>query len=157
MSMFAGKGFYNKLGVRRVINAMSNATILGGSTPPDEILEAMEEASLQWVEMKELLEKSGEYIAATLGAESAYVTSGCAAALTLSTAACIAGTDPGKIARLPDTSNMKNEIILQTKQRYGFDRCFTIPGGKLILAGGPSGCTTQQLAEAINTNTAAIA
>ena len=157
MSMFAGGKIYEKLGVRRVINAMSNGTVLGGSTPPPAVLEAMEEANDQWVEMKELLEKSGEYIAATLGAESAYVTSGCAAALTLSTAACIAGTDPDRIARLPDTSEMKNEVIIQAKQRYGFDRCYTIPGGKLVIAGDDGGCTAEQLAEAIGPKTAAVA
>jgi len=157
MSMFAGGKIYQKLGVRRVINAMSNATVLGGSTPPAAVLEAMEEASDQWVEMKELLERSGEYIAGVLGAESAYVTSGCAAALTLSTAACIAGTDPDKIARLPDTSGMKNEVVLQAKQRYGFDRCFTIPGGRLVIAGDENGCTAEQLEDAIGPKTAAVA
>ena len=157
MSMFGGGDFYRKLGVRRVINAMSNGTVLGGSTPPPTVLKAMDEANDVWVEMKELLEKSGEYIADVLGAESAYVTSGCAAALTLSTAACIAGTDPDKIARLPDTSSMNNEVVIQTKHRYGFDRCFTIPGGKLVEAGDESGCSAAQLEEAIGPSTAAVA
>ena len=157
MAMFGSGRIYEKLGVRPVINALSNQTVLGGSTPPPAVREAMEEASLQWVEMRELLEKAGEYIADVLGAEAAYVTSGCAAALTLSTAACMAGTDRDKIGRLPDTTGMKNEVLIQRKHRYGFDRCYTLSGAKLVEVGTESGCTPDQLEEAIGPNTAAVA
>ena len=121
MVMFGGSKIYEKLGVRPVINAQGNGTVLGGSRPPQVVLDAMDEANLDFVEMRELLEKSGEYIAGVLGAESAFVTSGGAAALTLSTAACMAGTDPEKIGRLPDTTGIKNQILIQKKQRYGFE------------------------------------
>ena len=156
MTMFGGGRIYEKLGVRPVVNALSNATVLGGSTPPPAVLEAMEEANLHWVEMRELLEKSGEFIAGVLGTEAAYVTSGCMAALTLSTAACMAGTDPEKIGQLPDTSGMKNEILFQRSQRYNFDRCYTLPGGKLVEVGDDDRCTPAQLEEAIGPNTAAV-
>ena len=157
MTLFRGGRVYEKLGVRHVINANGNQTVLGGSTPPPQVQEAMDEASLHWVEMKELLEKTGEYISGVLGTEAAIVTSGCAAALTLSTAACIAGNDPDNIGRLPDTTGMKNEVLIQKKQRYGFDRCFTLAGGKLVEVGDESGCSPEQLAEAIGPKTAAIA
>ena len=157
MSMLSGGNVYEKLGVRAVINAHGNQTVLGGSTPPQVVRDAMDEADATFVEMRELLDKAGQFIGSVLGTEYAYVTSGCAAALTLSTAGCMAGTDPDKVARLPDTTGMKNEIILQQKQRYGFDRCFTLAGGKLVTAGDESGCTAQQLEEAIGPNTAAVA
>jgi len=157
MTLFKGGRVYEKLGVRHVINANGNQTVLGGSTPPPQVQEAMDEASLHWVEMKELLEKTGEYISGVLGTEAAIVTSGCAAALTLSTAACIAGNDPDNIGRLPDTTGMKNEVLIQKKQRYRFDRCFTLAGGRLVEVGDESGCSSEQLAEAIGPKTAAIA
>ena len=157
MAMFGSGRIYEKLGVRPVINAISNQTVLGGSTPPSAVRDAMEEASLQWVEMRELLDKAGDYIAGVLGSEAAYVTSGCAAALTLSTAACMAGTDPDKIGRLPDTTGMKNEVLIQKKHRYGFDRCYTLSGAKLVEVGSESGCTADQLEAAIGPNTAAVA
>ena len=157
MTLFRGGRVYEKLGVRHVINANGNQTVLGGSTPPPQVQEAMYEASLHWVEMEELLEKTGEYISGVLGTEAAIVTSGCAAALTLSTAACIAGNDPDNIGRLPDTTGMKNEVLIQKKQRYGFDRCFTLAGGRLVEVGDESGCSPEQLAEAIGPKTAAIA
>ena len=157
MAIFRGGGVYEKLGIRPVINAMSNGTVLGGSTPPEAVKQAMDDAGLHWVEMRELLEKSGELISGILGSEAAYVTSGCAAALTLGTAACIAGNDPEKIARLPDTAGMSNEVLIQKKQRYGFDRCFTLAGGKLVEVGDEDGCSTEQLEAAIGPKTAAVA
>jgi L-seryl-tRNA(Ser) seleniumtransferase len=136
---------------------MGNQTILGGSTSPAPVREAMDEADLHFVEMRELLEKSGDFIADVLGTESAYVTSGCAAAITLSVAGCMAGTDPDKIGRLPDTTGMKNEVIIQKRQRYSFDRCFTLSGGKLVVVGDEDGCSADQLESAIGPNTAAVA
>ena len=157
MTLFKGGRVYEKLGVRPVINAIMNSTTLGGSTPPPQVQEAMDEANLHWVEMEELLEKTGEYIAGLLGTEAAIVTSGCYAALTLSTAACMAGNDPDNIGRLPDTTGMKNEVLIQKKQRYTYDRCFTVAGGKLVEVGDENGCSPEQLAEAIGPKTAAIA
>ena len=157
MATFAGGRVYERLGVRPVINARGNQTILGGSTSPAPVRQAMDEADLHFVDMRELLAKSGQFIADVLGSESAYVTSGCAAALTLSTAACMAGTDPDKIGRLPDTTGMKNEVVIQKRQRYGFDRCFTLSGGKLVVVGDDDGCNAQQLGTAIGPNTAAVA
>ncbi len=151
------RSFYDELGVRRVINASGNQTVLGGSSPSPEVLRAMEEATRTYVEMDELLKKSGEYIAGMLGTEGAYVTSGCAAALALSAAACIAGKDPERMLQLPDTTGMKNEIVLQKKQRYSYDRSYTVTGGKLVEAGDENGCTPRQLEAAIGPKTAAIA
>lgn len=148
---------YDELGVRPVINARGNMTVLGGSMPTVSVRAAMEEAGTQYVEMKELLEQSGLHIADILGTEAAYVTSGCGAALALSAAACIAGNRPEDILRLPDTTGMKNEIIIQKSQRYSYDRCYTVTGGKLVEVGTKTGCTQDQLERAIGSSTAAIA
>ena len=157
MTTFGDGNVYEKLGVRAAINAIGAGTVFGGSGPPEVVRKAMEDASKHFVKMDDLLEKAGEYIAETLGAEAAYVTSGGAAALTLSAAACIAGTDLEKIDRLPDTAGMKSEIIIQNKHRSAMDRCFTLPGGQLVEVGDEGGCTAQQIEEAIGPNTAAIA
>jgi len=151
------KTIYETLGIKHVINARGNQTLLGGSLLPKKVQIDMEEASLHFVEMQELLNKSGDYIANILGTESAYVTSGCAAAITLSTAACMAGTNEKKIGKLPDTSSMKNEILIQKLQRYRFDRCFTLAGGKLVEFGNQSKTTKEDLENSIGNKTAAIA
>ena len=152
-----GMSVYEELGVRRVINAQGNRTVLGGSTPAGEVLDAMESANLQYVEMAELMDRSGEYIAGLLGAEGAYVTSGCGAALALSAAACIAGSDPDKVLQLPDVTGLKHEILIQKLQRYTYDRCLSSTGGKLVEVGDDDGCTAGQLESAITAKTAAVA
>lgn len=148
---------YERLGVRRVINAWGVATELGGWTPSRKVMQAMEQANEATVEMQELLEKSGDFIADLLGVEAAYVTSGGAAAQALSIAACMAGADPDKIARLPDTAGMKDEVVIQARNRYMFDRCYTLTGAALVEAGDGGGTSESDLQDAIGPRTAAVA
>ena len=148
---------YELLGVRRVINAWGVATELGGWTPSRKVMQAMERANDATVEMQDLLEKSGEFIADILGVEAAYVTSGGAAAQALSIAACMAGEDPQKIARLPDTAGMKDEVVIQARNRYMFDRCYTLTGAALVEAGDGGGTSESDLRDVIGPRTAAVA
>jgi D-glucosaminate-6-phosphate ammonia-lyase len=149
--------YYSKLGITPVINAVGNQTIFGGSTPTGVVKDAMESSESNYIVMEELFTKTGEYISKLLGTEAGYVTSGAAAAITLSVAGCMAGTDPEKIATLPRTNGMKNEILLQKPQRYTYDRCFELSGAKLIEVGSSELCTETDLQNAINENTVAIA
>lgn len=148
---------YERLGVRRVINAWGVATELGGWTPSRKVMQAMERANDATVEMQDLLEKSGEFIADILGVEAAYVTSGGAAAQALSIAACMAGEDPQNIARLPDTAGMKDEVVIQARNRYMFDRCYTLTGAALVEAGDGGGTSESDLRDVIGPRTAAVA
>lgn len=147
---------YEELGVRRVINAAGSMTVLGGSMLSPRVLAAMEEANAYFVDMEELLEKSGQAIARILGAEAALVTSGCYAALVLGAAGIMTGKDPSRIARLPDTTGMKNIFLIQKRMRYHYDRCVTVAGGRLVEVGNEQGTTAQQLEEAIGPQTAGI-
>ena len=149
--------YYSKLGVRKVINGWGTSTVLGGSESPPEVILAMNQANDNFVSMDDLLRRSGDYIANTLGTESAYITAGAAGAIALGTAACMAGSDEEKIGRIPDTRGMKNEVVIQKAQRYRYDRCFTTAGATLVEAGDAHGCTRQQLDGAIGANTAAVA
>ena len=148
---------YNDLGVKPVINALGgNMTLLGGSILSPKVSEAMELANRYYVQMEELLDKTGEIIAEYFGAEAAYVTPGCAAALALGAAACMAGNDNEKIEQLPDVTGIKHEIIVQKRLRYKYDRCLTVPGAKLVEVGDDSGTTAEQIEAAIGSNTVAI-
>jgi L-seryl-tRNA(Ser) seleniumtransferase len=149
-------GIYEQLGVKPIINAAGNLTLLGGSRPAPKVLAAMEEANRGFVDMEELLRRSGALIAEMLGAEAALVTPGCAAAIALGAAACVSGSDPEKVNRLPDTTGMKNEILIQTRQRYKYDRCVTLCGARLVEVGDERGTSVAQLEAAITDRTAAI-
>jgi D-glucosaminate-6-phosphate ammonia-lyase len=147
---------YEAIGVKPVINARGFMTVLGGSTPSARVKEAMEEAERYFVEMKDLLEKGGEIIAGLIGCEAAYITPGAAAALALGTAACVTGDDMEKMSRLPDTTGMKNQVIIQKCQRYSYDRAPTIVGTKLVEIGDENGTTPEQLEAAIGPQTANV-
>ena len=124
---------YEGIGVKRVINAAFCLTVLGGSTLSKEVIEATTEANRYFVEMRDLCTKVGEIIAGITGAEAAYPTTGAFGALVLAAAACIAGKDTDKMRRLPDTTGMKNEVIIQRNLRIVFDRAMEVPGGKFAI------------------------
>jgi len=155
---------YKDLGVRRVVNGQFPITRLGGSVIPKPVLNAMEEATNNWCGIWELEDKVGKAIARICGAEAAHVTSGSFAALVLSAAACIAGKDPEKMRRLPDTSGMKNEIIIQRNLRGAhagepgmYDRAMEVPGGKFVEIGHEVwGARPEDLEAAFTEKTAAI-
>lgn len=148
---------YKKLGARPVINATGNQTVRGGSTPSATVRDAMRQADESYVEMEELLEKSGQFIAKQLGVEAAYITAGCYAALVLASAAVMTGNDPDKCAQLPDTTGLRDEIVFPRMQHYTYDRAFTIPGSQLIYVGGEKRCTAADVDAAIGENTSAVA
>lgn len=147
---------YTELGIQPVINAVGNLTLLGGSSMVPEAQAAIAASNGSFASMGEVLDKTGIAIADMVGAEEAFVTSGCFAALVLGTAAMMTGMDPDKIAQLPDTTGMKDQFLLQTKMRYRYDRSLTVAGGKMVEVGDENGTTAEQLAAAIGPQTAGI-
>ena len=123
---------YARLGVRPFINAAGTYTALSASLMPDEVVAAMEQASGQYVSLQELHEAAGQRIASLVGAESALVTSGAAAALTLATAACVCGDDQAAIRQVPDTTGLKNQVILQSSHRFGYDHAIRNVGVEFV-------------------------
>jgi L-seryl-tRNA(Ser) seleniumtransferase len=118
--------------LRPLINAAGNYTVLSASLLPPEVAAAMQEAARQFISIPELHEAVGKRIAVLTGAEAALVTAGAAASLLLGTAACVAGKDPEKIKRLPDTAGMKNEVVIQKKHRFGYDHAVRAAGTRLV-------------------------
>ena len=148
---------YSELGIRPIINCQGQRTMLGGSRLKKDVFESMEAANMNWALMREVMDKASEYVARHMGVEAAYITSGCAAAMALSTAACISRKNPTYRGILPNSKEMQNEILLQKKQRYSYDRAFTSTGGKLIYVGDETGCSKKEFENSIGPSTAAIA
>jgi len=147
---------YDELGVKPVINARGNNTVLGGSTPSPRVRQAMADAERYYVEMKDLLQRAGERIAELLDCEAAYVTPGAAAAMALGTAACITGGDADKVARLPHTQDMKNKVLIQRRQHYPYEHVVTIVGTTLVEVGDDRGTTLDQLQAALTQDVATV-
>lgn len=124
---------YERVGVRPLINARGTWTYLSGSLVFPEVRQAMEAASRQFVDIFELQAAVGKKLASLAGAEGAMVTSGSAGAMAAGTAACIAGSDPKAIWRLPDTTGLKDEVVM-LGGRSAFDSAIRLAGAKLVIA-----------------------
>ncbi|HUG15818.1 MAG TPA: aminotransferase class V-fold PLP-dependent enzyme [Thermomicrobiales bacterium] len=147
---------YGRLGLRPLINARGSHTRLGGSIMPAEVLDAMREAAQTYIVLEELQEKASEVIARATGAEAGMVTGGAAAGLILGTAACIAGSDPASIERLPDTSGMKGDVVMHRAHRNGYDHSVRAAGARIVEAGYGHGTIPYQLEAAIGEQTALV-
>ena len=147
---------YSELGITKVISGLGYKTVLGGSILLPSAMKAIEESNKYFVEMTELVEKTGDAIAKLLGCEAVHVTPGAAAALALGSAGIIAGSDPKKIAQLPDTTGMKNDFLIQKTMRYRYDRLPTIVGGNLVEIGNEEKATIEDFESQIGENTAAL-
>jgi len=170
-------GVYETLGVRRVINACSTATHLGGSIPDPRVMEAMEDAASWYVIMMELQDRAGEIIAKATGAEAAMVTAGATSSLQLGAAACllrgsgleehsvepyerlqpIDGPWKAIIQRVPDDLGARREILTQMSHRSPYEFAYEMVGGEVSHVGSSSGCTEEELEAGISERTAAIA
>jgi L-seryl-tRNA(Ser) seleniumtransferase len=149
-------GVYERLGVRPIINARGMNTMASGSLMERPVLEAMAEAATVFVDMAELNARAGEHIARLIGVDAAHVTSGSAGGLLLAAAACLAGDDPERIARLPDSDGMRNEIVIQKCQRFRYDQALRAAGARLVEAGESDRCTAGQVEAAVGPRTAAL-
>ena len=158
-------GIYEDLGLRPVINGYATVTRLGGSLMPPPVVEAMIEASRQFVDLEDLQAAVGRRIAELTRNEAAYVSSGAAAGLTLATAACVAGTDPEMIAALPHPQKVpgsRHEVIFQRCQRSGYDYAVRQVGVDMIEIGPEQSspadfaAVRQELEQALSERTAAV-
>src|ERR1700726_323050 len=125
--------YYQKLGVTPFINAAGTYTVLSASTMPDEVQAALAVAARQAVNLNELLDASGAYLAKRLRCEAALVTAGAAAALVVGTAACISTGNEQAILKLPtDMAGLRNEVIVQKSHRYGYDHALRNCGIRFV-------------------------
>ncbi len=123
---------YLALGVRPFINCASVRTAHSGSLMLPEVRAAVAQASRQYVSLDELMEGASHRIAELTGAELGMVTCGSAAALTLATAACVAGNDPVKMLRLPFTDGWVNRVIMLKNHRFAYDQAIRMVGTHIV-------------------------
>ena len=84
------------------------------------------------------------------------MTSGSAGGLLLSAAAVIAGNDQKAIIQLPDTTGLKDGIVIEQCRRIRYDQALRTAGARLIQVGDEDGCTPEQMEAGIDDRTAAI-
>ncbi|MGD0503221.1 MAG: selenocysteine synthase [Steroidobacteraceae bacterium] len=147
-----------------VINATGTVTRLGASPIDADVIAAMAAASQLCVDMAELQARASRIISQCTGAEAGIVTAGAMAGLLAGAAACIAGLDPIKMAKLPDSDGMRNEFIVARSHRNSYDHGVRAAGARLVEVGLPDRLTAcgvrdteaWEIASAISERTAGI-
>jgi len=114
------------------------------------------EAASAYVDLIELQRAAGRHLAELIGVEACYIAGGCAAGLAIATAACITGGAPAGVARLPDTSGMKGEVVMQRSHRNPYDHAYTQVGAQIIEIGYAWQAFGWELEAAIGPQTAAV-
>jgi uncharacterized pyridoxal phosphate-dependent enzyme len=124
---------YKALGVRPLINCRGTITVIGGSIELPEVRAVKTLANQQHVQLDELMAAAGKRLAELTGAEWGMVSSGCAAAMSHATAACVAGGNPDLHVRLPDLTGFpKDEVIIPGHSRNVYDAAIRAVGVKII-------------------------
>ena len=148
---------YAELGVPLVIHAGGPTTNYGGSLMRPDTLAAMAEAGRAFVSVETLNRRIGAYIAEVTEAEAGMVVAGAAAGMVLSLAACMTGTDLAAIRRLPDTTGLKDEMVIQKIHRGPYSHMYGFTGARIVEVGNVSSCLPEELAAALTDRTAAVA
>ena len=146
---YARRDYFKELGVRTFINAAGTYTFMTGCLMRPEVLDAFNYATNEYVILDDLQDKVGERIAEMLGCEAATITAGAFSAMTLGLAGVLSGMDEEKVIQIPDLTGMKDEVLMQTSHRIGYDHALRNCGVKIVTAEGRKG-----LEKAINKNTA---
>ena len=141
--------------LQRVINAWGTPTPYGVSRSEAAVAGAAAAMLQRHVVMADLQALAGRELAAWSGAQAACVTHCTAAALSLAAAGCMAGADTAAIARLPDSSGLRNQVALLASHDVDYGQplsqalrlagarplwCADLPAMASALAGGGVAC-----------------
>ncbi|HEV2900844.1 MAG TPA: aminotransferase class V-fold PLP-dependent enzyme [Pseudaminobacter sp.] len=147
------------LGLRPVINVSGTMTSLGASIVVPEAVEAVSAILTEFVEMGDLHRRASQVIAELTGAEAGFVTASCSAAISLAVAASMTGSDLAAIERLPDTTGLKNEVVIQSGHMISYgapvEQGIRLTGAKVVPVGQATSASAYHLRGAINERTAA--
>ncbi|WP_219834980.1 DgaE family pyridoxal phosphate-dependent ammonia lyase [Paenibacillus sp. R14(2021)] len=155
-----GGSLLAKYGLKRVINASGRMSILGVSAPSDTVMEAMKQGGQSYVEIADLVDKAGGYIAGLLGAEAAVVVNSASSGIALSVAGIVTQGNRRLSERLHQEPIAKNEILILKGHnvQYGapVETMVFLGGGKLVEVGYANEGKAEHIEDAIGDRTAAI-
>ncbi|WP_293859031.1 aminotransferase class V-fold PLP-dependent enzyme [uncultured Alsobacter sp.] len=148
-----------KLGLRPVINVSGTMTFLGASIVPPSVVEAVAAVLPQFVEIDHLQKLASKTIARLCGAEAGFVTASCSAGISVAVAGAMTGTDLLAIERLPDTTGLKNEVLIMTGHMVSYGapvaQGIALTGAKVVPVGQSTQARRYQLESSITPQTAA--
>ena len=151
---------YEEIGLPRVINASGRVTVLGVSTISDKVAKAAVAGGQSYVVVEDLMDKAGEIISQYTGGEDSCPTVCASAAIALSVAGMISRGKKTIMDRLPDSTGLANEIILQKGHVINFnapiETMLRLGGGVPVEAGCATEVVVEDVEELINEKTVAL-
>lgn len=155
------KEIYSKYHLKKVINASGRMTILGVSTPRAEVVDTVSHGLNEYFEIKDLVDKTGQYIAKLLNVENAVVVSCASAGIAQAVAGLIVKDDRDLLFNLHSSDKYApREIIVPKGHNVNFGApigtMVSLGGGIVIEAGYANECKPEHIESLINPDTAAI-
>jgi len=134
-------------------------TALGASSVSAKVVEAMADILPKFVDMVELQRDACRMIQRVIGSEAGFISACSAAGIAIGVAACMTGSDMAKVEQLPNTTGMKNEVLLQRGHSVWFGgsipQMVRLPGAQVVEFGDATRTGTYQMEGAITDQTAA--
>lgn len=150
---------FAKFGLQRVVNASGTETGWGASPVRQEILDAVAHIAPHSVFMSELQAAASRTISAATGAEAGCITGCTAASLAMAVAASMTGRDLGKVEQLPDTMDLKCEVVMQRGHEVSYghhvSQNIRLTGARVVEIGAATQAGLYQLRHALTERTAA--
>lgn len=147
-----------EMGLRPIINVSGTMTVLGASIMVPQAVAAIAAIAGEFVEMAALHQAASRAIARATGGQAGFVTASCASAISLSVAACITGQRLLAIERLPDTTGLKRDVLVQLGHMVGYgaplEQAIRITGARVLPLGTVSMAQPYHLEQAITEHTA---
>jgi L-seryl-tRNA(Ser) seleniumtransferase len=155
------KNIYNKYHLKKVINASGRMTILGVSTPRSEVIDTVSCGLNEYFEIKDLVDKTGQYIAQLLNVENAVVVSCASAGIVQAVAGLITKDDRDLLFNLHSSDKyVPREIIVPKGHNVNFGApigtMVSLGGGIMVEAGYANECKPEHIESLINPDTVAI-
>ena len=155
------KDVYSKYNLKKVINASGRMTILGVSTPRPEVVDTVSHGINEYFEIKDLVDKTGQYIAKLLNVENAVVVSCASAGIAQAVAGLIIKDDRDLLFNLHSSDKyVPREIIVPKGHNVNFGApigtMVSLGGGIIVEAGYANECKPEHIESLINPDTAAI-
>jgi D-glucosaminate-6-phosphate ammonia-lyase len=148
-----------ELGLRQIINVSGTMTALGASIIVPQAIAAMSAIMPVFVEVDDLQKVASRVIARLCGTEAGFVTASCSAGITLAVAGAMTGHDLAAVERLPDTTGLKDEVLIMTGHMVSYgapvEQGIRLAGAKVVAVGQATSAKAYQLEGAISEKTAA--
>ncbi len=148
------RSLHERFGLTRVINAAGTFTPVGVSRSSEAVARATAEALRHFLVIEELQAAADRALARHAGAEAGAVTHCVAAGITQAIAAAMAGSDPERVAALPDTSGMADRVVIPAGHAVDYGHPILtdirLAGATPVVAGSERGCSLADIEVALS-------